>query len=72
MNVLVIEPGNGSHWLSNAVFVDRYGKPNPLGRFVTGLVWSYNGGWNMPDDYQGQYEAYTTHRKLIRKVEEHP
>lgn len=69
MNVLVIEPGNGSVWLTHAVYVDRFGKPNPRGRFVTGLTWVYDGGWNMPDDYQGQYESYTTHRRRIRKVE---
>jgi len=69
MNVLVIEPGNGSHWLTHAEYVDRTGKPNPRGRFVTGLAWTYDGGWNMPDDYMGQYEPYTTHRRLIRKVE---
>jgi hypothetical protein len=69
MNVLVIEPGHGSHWLANAVYVDRYGKPNPRGRFVTGDSWEYDGGWNMPDDYMGQYETYTTYRKFILKVE---
>ena len=69
MNVLVIDPGHGSHWLSNAVYVDRSGKPNPRGWFVRGDVWVYDGGWNMPDDYRGQYESYTTPRKLIRKIE---
>ena len=69
MNVLVIEPGNGSLWLSDAVFVDRFGKPNPRGRFVAGTVWSYDGGWNMPDDYMGQPEGYWTHRRYILKIE---
>ena len=69
MNVLVIEPGHGSHWLMNAVYVDRFGLPNPRGRFVYGLTWEYDGGWNMPDDYMGQYEPYTTYRRFILKVE---
>ena len=69
MNVLVIEPGCGSHWLSHALYVDRFGNPNPRGRFVTGDVWCYDGGWNMPDDYHGQWEAYTTYRRFILKVE---
>ena len=69
MNVLVIWPGNGSEWLSDAVYVDRFGKPNPKGRFVCGSSWYYDGGWNMPDDYQGQYEALTVPRKWILKIE---
>jgi hypothetical protein len=28
----------------------------------------YDGGWNMPDDYMGHWESYTTPRKLIRKI----
>lgn len=70
MNVLVIEPGNGSHWLTSAVYVDRFGKPNPRGRFVLGDSWEYDGGWNMPDDYRSQNEPYMTPRKMILKVEE--
>ena len=69
MNVLVIEPGNGSRWLSHAYFVDRFGNPNARGKFVAGDVWAGDGGWNMPDDYQGQWEAYMTHRRFILKVE---
>ena len=69
MNVLVIEPGNGSHWLTRAYFVDRFGNPNPAGRHVTGDVWTDNGSWNMPDDYRGEWEGYTTPRKFILKVE---
>ena len=69
MNVLVIEPGRGSVWLSHAAYVDRFGRSNPRGHFVTGDVWAYDGGWNMPDDYTGQWEPYTTARKLILKVE---
>lgn len=72
MNVLVIEPGNGSVWLCHAMYVDRFGKPNPRGRFVAGDVWTYDGGWNMPDDYQGQWEPYMTHRRRILKVEDTP
>ena len=69
MNVLVIEPGNGSLWLTHAEYVDRSGRPNPRGRFVAGWAWGYDGPWNMPDDYLGQYEWYTTHRRRILKVE---
>lgn len=69
MTVLVIEPGNGSVWLFNAAYVTRDGRRSTRGRFVTGDVWSYDGAWNMPDDYTGQYEAYTTPRRFILKVE---
>lgn len=69
MNVLVIEPGHGSLWLEDAVFVDRNGKPNPRGRFVCGRAWEYDGGWNMPDDYQGQPITMTYPRRFILKVE---
>jgi hypothetical protein len=69
VTVLVIEPGHGSVWLFNAEFVDRYGRTNPRGRFVTGDVWAYDGGWNMPDDYLGQWESYTTHRRFILKID---
>jgi hypothetical protein len=69
VNVLVIEPGHGSHWLQHAYYVDRYGNPNPLGRFVRGDTWEYDGAWNMPDDYSGQWEPYTTYRKFILKIE---
>jgi len=68
MNVLVIEPGYGSFWLDRAVYVDRSGKPNPRGRFVTGSTWDYDGGWNTPDDYRGQYIIVTYPRKWILKV----
>ena len=69
MNVLVIEPGHGSVWLAHAVFVDKHGQSNPRGRFIEGLTWVYDGGWNMPDDYQGQYEPYGAPRRYILKVE---
>lgn len=59
MNVLVIEPGHGSTWLTSAVFVDRFGKPNQRGRFVSG----------MPDDYRGQSISLTYPRKFILKIE---
>ena len=39
MNVLVIEPGRGSLWLTDAEYVDRFGEPNPKGRFVRGTNW---------------------------------
>jgi hypothetical protein len=68
VNVLCIEPGHGSSWLSSAEFVDRVGKPNPRGRFVRGDVWTYDGGWNMPDDYHGQYETVTYPRRWILKI----
>lgn len=71
MNVLVIEPGHGSHWLEHAIYVDRHGSPNLRGRFVAGGVWTYDGGWNMPDDYRGQWEPYMTYRKFILKVEKY-
>lgn len=70
MNVLVIEPGNGSVWLEHARYVDRFGNPNPRGQFVAGDTWQYDGGWNMPDDYQGQWEPYMTRRRFILKIEE--
>ena len=69
MNVLVIEPGHGSLWLSDAAYVDRYGQLNPRGRFVSGVAWVADGGWNMPEDYRGYYEQYTTPRKMILKVD---
>ena len=55
MNVLVIEPGRGSTWLMDAVYVGKGGKPNPRGRSVRGVAWENDGSSNMPDDYQGQY-----------------
>jgi hypothetical protein len=36
---------------------------------VQGDAWVYDGGWNMPDDYQGQYELMTFPRKLVLKIE---
>lgn len=70
MNVLVINPGHGSFWMDGAEYVDRYGKPNPRGRCVRGRVWSFDGRWNMPDDYMGQYETETWPRRLVLKVED--
>ena len=69
MSVLVIDPGHGSLWIEHAQYVDRFGDPNPRGRFVRGVTWAYDGGWNMPDDYQGQWEGVTYPRKLILKIE---
>jgi len=70
MDVLVIMPGHGSEWLTDAVYVDRYGKPNPRGRFVRGSGWEDDGGWNMPDDYQGMAVPVMVPRKWILKVTE--
>jgi hypothetical protein len=69
MNVLIIWPGHGSEWLIDAVFVDRFGKLNSRGRFVHGKSWEYDGGWNMPDDYRGQYMPVTVPRRWILKIE---
>lgn len=68
MNALVIEPGHGSTWMTDAVFVDRFGRVNPRGRFVQGFVWD-EPGWNMPDDYQGMDIIMTYPRRFILKVE---
>jgi hypothetical protein len=70
MNVLVIEPGHGSAWLTHAVYVDRHGKMNARGRSVRGMYWEYNGGSNMPDDYRGEDIPLTYPRKFILKTEE--
>lgn len=70
MDALVIQPGHGSEWLTDAVIVDRFGKPNPRGRFVQGSAWEYDGGWNMPDDYRGQAIRIIVPRKWILKVED--
>jgi hypothetical protein len=69
MNVLVIEPGHGSLWLTDATYVDRFGKSNPRGRYVCGRGWEYDGGWNMPDDYRGQYITLTYPRRWVLKVD---
>jgi hypothetical protein len=70
MNVLVIEPGHGSVWLSRAVYVRRDGTPSTRGHFVRGEAWEYDGGWNMPDDYRGYEVSVTYPRRWILKVEE--
>ncbi len=72
MNVLVIEPGHGSVWLTNAKYVKRDGTPSNRGRFVSGFAWVYDGGWNMPEDYRGQYELMTFPRRLVLRVEKLP
>lgn len=69
MDVLVINPGHGSEWLSDAAYVDRYGEPNPRGRFVRGYGWEYDGGWNMPDDYRGMEVPVTVPRRWVLKVD---
>ena len=68
--MLVIEPGHGSTWLMRAAYVDRYGRQNVRGRFVRGIGWEYDGGWNMPDDYQGHEIVLTYPRNFILKIEE--
>lgn len=70
MNVLVIQPGRGSEWWTDAVWVDRFLRPNPRGRFVQGSAWEYDGGWNMPDDYRGMAITVWAPRKWVLKVEE--
>lgn len=70
MNVLVIEPGHGSIWLSSACYVKAdHVTPSPRGRYVKGDAWVYDGGWNMPDDYLGQSETMVFPRRFILKVE---
>ncbi len=69
MDVLVVEPYRGSLWLANAVFVDRFGKPNSRGHFVRGEAWESDRGGNTPDDYSGYAVTLTYPRKWIRKVE---
>jgi len=69
MNALVIEPGHGSTWLTRAEFVRSDGTPSVRGRYVRGLAWVYDGGWNMPDDYRGQYESVTVPRRWVLKLD---
>lgn len=70
MNVLVIEPGNGSFWLEGATYVDRFGQPNPRGRFVRGKAWEHEGGWNIPEGGFDYPVTLTYPRKWILKIEE--
>ncbi len=56
MDVLVAEPVHGSIWLTDAVYVDRHGKPNPRGRFVRGR-------------YQGHPLTLTCPRRWVLVVE---
>lgn len=69
MNVLVIEPGHGSTWLTEARYVKADGTPSERGHFVRGRAWEYDGGWNMPDDYQGHPITVTYPRRWVLKVE---
>ena len=69
MNVLVIEPGHGSLWLTDAKYVDRYGKPNPRGRFVRGTNWYHDGGPFLPDGGLDVPETIVYPRRFILKVE---
>jgi hypothetical protein len=70
MNVLVIEPGHGSFWMTRAKRVRADGTPSPRGRFVCGEAWEYDGGWNMPDDYRGHHIWLTYPWRWVLKVEE--
>ena len=72
MNVLVIEPGHGSLWLTDAKYVDRYGKPNPRGRFVRGTNWYHDGGPFLPDGGLDVPETMVYPRRFILKVESAP
>jgi len=65
MNVRVIEPGRGSHWLSHAEFVNLIGEPDR----VRGTAWSHDSGANLPDGGIDIPETYTTDRRFILKVE---
>ena len=49
MNALVIEPGHGSCWLSDAVYVDYLGNPDPNGDRIQGTAWTHEGGSLLPD-----------------------
>ena len=68
-DVLVITPGHGSEWMTDAVIVDRMGRPNPRGRFVQASAWEYDGGWNMPDDYIGMPVTMTVPRRWVLRWE---
>lgn len=70
MNVLVIEPGNGSYWLQGASFVDRIGEPDPNGEYVTGTYWYHEGGPFLPDGGINIPETLTYPRKWILKITE--
>ena len=70
MDVHVIEPGHGSFWLEDAVFVERMGNPNPRGRFVRGTVWSYENGPLDPDGGINIPETLTYPRHYVLRIEE--
>lgn len=70
MNALVIEPGHGSTWLTEAERIRADGKPSARGGFVRGLAWEDDGGWNMPDDYRGQHICVTYPWRWVLKVED--
>jgi hypothetical protein len=61
-DVLCIEPGHGSVWLSNAEDIEIDGEP-----FVRGYAWDSSGAGSslMPDDYLGEYEMMTFPRNFI-------
>jgi hypothetical protein len=70
MDVLVIWPGHGSEWLTDAVIVNRMGEPCPRGRFVQGTSWYHESGWNIPEGGINIPETLTVPRKWILKVEQ--
>ena len=49
--------------------VDRYGKPNPRGRFVRGTNWYHDGGPFLPDGGLDVPETMVYPRRFILKVE---
>jgi hypothetical protein len=69
VNVLVIEPGHGSLWLSDAKYVRRDGVLSPRGRYVRGTNWYHDGGPYLPDGGINIPETLTYPRRLILKVE---
>lgn len=63
MDVLVIEPGHGSTWLSNAHYE---------GQWVVGEAWDDSGVGSalMPDDFRGEVMTLAMPRRFILKVSE--
>ncbi len=61
MNMLVIEPGHGSLWLTAAEFVRRDGSPSRRGHYVRGTNWYHDGGPFLPDGGVDIPETLTSH-----------
>lgn len=59
-DVLVNHPYFGSVWLSKAYH---------SGELVVGEVWERGSGWNMPEDYSGEWTTMNFPLTCIRKVE---